>query len=132
MGLTASPTLVAVQSVVGWDRRGVVTGTNMFFRSMGSAIGAALFGAIANVTLSTRFTNPPGPLVGRLPHSVDATSTAFAPHGMAQPSAVAEFIRVSLFQAAHNVFVALLAVAVVATIAVLVIPRRTVPLVFDA
>jgi len=48
LGLTASPTLVAAQSVVGWDRRGVVTGTNMFSRSTGSAVGAAVFGAIAN------------------------------------------------------------------------------------
>ena len=29
LGLTTSPTIVAVQSVVGWDRRGVVTAANM-------------------------------------------------------------------------------------------------------
>ena len=53
MGLSSSPTVVAVQSVVGWERRGVVTGTNMFSRAMGSAIGAAVFGAISNATLGT-------------------------------------------------------------------------------
>ena len=39
-------------------RRGVVTGTNMFARSMGSALGIAVFGAIANATLSQRLGRP--------------------------------------------------------------------------
>ena len=51
MGITAAPTLLAAQTAVGWQRRGVVTGTNMFFRSMGSAIGVAVFGAVVNATL---------------------------------------------------------------------------------
>ena len=51
MGLVASPTLIAAQSSVGWDERGVVTANNLFFRSIGSAVGVAVFGAIANVTL---------------------------------------------------------------------------------
>src|SRR5215217_5338602 len=37
MGMSASPTLIAAQSSVDWEQRGVVTGTNMFGRSMGSA-----------------------------------------------------------------------------------------------
>ncbi|MGY1844858.1 MDR family MFS transporter [Modestobacter sp. SYSU DS0875] len=53
MGLTAAPTLIAAQSAVGWQQRGVVTGTNMFFRSMGSALGVAAFGAVVNGTLGT-------------------------------------------------------------------------------
>ncbi|MCW2554729.1 MAG: transporter, partial [Mycobacterium sp.] len=31
-----------------WEERGVVTGNNMFARSLGSAVGVAIFGAIAN------------------------------------------------------------------------------------
>jgi EmrB/QacA subfamily drug resistance transporter len=50
-GFVASPTLIAAQATVGWSQRGVVTGTNMFGRSIGSAVGVALFGAIANATL---------------------------------------------------------------------------------
>ncbi len=48
LGLVAVPSLVAAQSSVDWSERGVVTGTNMFARSMGSSLGAAVFGAIAN------------------------------------------------------------------------------------
>jgi EmrB/QacA subfamily drug resistance transporter len=48
LGLVATPTLIAAQSSVEWNERGVVTGTNLFARSIGSAIGVAVFGAIAN------------------------------------------------------------------------------------
>jgi EmrB/QacA subfamily drug resistance transporter len=51
MGFVAAPTLIAAQSAVDWRERGVVTGLNMFFRSAGSAIGVAVFGAIANATI---------------------------------------------------------------------------------
>jgi EmrB/QacA subfamily drug resistance transporter len=51
MGLTASPTLIAAQSSVGWSERGVVTAGNLFLRSLGSAVGVAVFGAIANATV---------------------------------------------------------------------------------
>ncbi|KQO61178.1 MFS transporter [Curtobacterium sp. Leaf261] len=48
MGLTAVPTLIAAQASAGNNERGAVTGTNMFARSMGSAIGVAVFGAVVN------------------------------------------------------------------------------------
>lgn len=48
MGLLAVPTLIAAQASVEWNERGVVTGTNMFARSIGSAVGVAIFGAVAN------------------------------------------------------------------------------------
>ncbi len=51
MGFTAAPTLIAAQSAVQWQERGVVTGLNMFFRSAGSAVGVAVFGAVVNATL---------------------------------------------------------------------------------
>jgi EmrB/QacA subfamily drug resistance transporter len=48
MGLIATPTLIAAQSSVAWNERGVVTGSNLFARSIGSSVGVAVFGAIAN------------------------------------------------------------------------------------
>ncbi|WP_442853157.1 MFS transporter [Arthrobacter sp. 9MFCol3.1] len=48
LGLVATPTLIAAQTSVEWNERGVVTGTNLFARSIGSSIGVAVFGAIAN------------------------------------------------------------------------------------
>lgn len=48
LGLLATPTLISAQSSVPWAERGVVTSTNMFARSIGSALGVAVFGAVAN------------------------------------------------------------------------------------
>jgi MFS family permease len=59
MGLVSPPTLVAAQSSVGWSERGVVTGANLFARSLGSAVGVAVFGAIANAVIGAgRHTDP--------------------------------------------------------------------------
>ena len=131
MGLVSSPTLVAVQSLVGWDRRGVVTGTNVFCRSLGSAIGVAVLGAIANATLSERFANPPAAIAGELPRSVDAASLVLTSSGDAPQSAAAAFVRAALFDATHHVFLGLVVVAVLLVGALLLMPTRTEPLVFD-
>ncbi|MBT8161285.1 MULTISPECIES: MFS transporter [Arthrobacter] len=48
LGLVATPSLIAAQSSVEWNERGVVTGTNLFARSIGSSLGVAVFGAVAN------------------------------------------------------------------------------------
>ena len=48
LGLVATPSLIAAQASVSWHERGVATGTNMFARSIGSAVGAAVLGAVAN------------------------------------------------------------------------------------
>ena len=98
MGLVNAPVLVAVQSVVGWDRRGVVTSTNLFNRSIGSAVGVAVFGAIANATLNGR------------PASISA-SAAGRDGG-------------ALFDAAHHVFIAVVLVGVLLTVAVALVPRH--------
>ena len=54
LGYVASPSIVAIQSAVAWQRRGVATGVNMFSRSVGSAVGVAIFGAIANAGVAAR------------------------------------------------------------------------------
>jgi MFS family permease len=48
LGWTAAPSLVAAQASVDWNERGLVTGTNMLARSVGSAVGVAIYGAIVN------------------------------------------------------------------------------------
>lgn len=53
MGWVTAPTLIAAQSSVGWSERGVVTSTNLFARSIGSAVGVAVFGAVVNGVAGT-------------------------------------------------------------------------------
>ncbi|MEX0426040.1 MDR family MFS transporter [Nocardioides sp. DS6] len=53
-GFVVSPGVVAAQSSVAWQSRGVATGANMFARSVGSAVGVAIFGAVANGVVAGR------------------------------------------------------------------------------
>ena len=50
MGWVAAPAIVVAQMSVPWNRRGVATANNMFSRSVGSAVGVAVFGAMVNAT----------------------------------------------------------------------------------
>jgi EmrB/QacA subfamily drug resistance transporter len=93
MGFTAAPTLIAAQSAVQWQQRGVVTATNIFFRSVGSAVGVAVFGAIVN-------------------HAVGASSLD---GGDVPPGALTTGV--------HAVFLATTVVAVLMLVAVLLMPR---------
>ncbi|TCJ97288.1 MDR family MFS transporter [Nocardia alba] len=66
MGLVASPTLIAAQASAEWHERGVVTSANMFARSLGSAVGVAVFGAIVNAGIH----DPDHPAPGELAHGI--------------------------------------------------------------
>lgn len=70
LGLVATPSLIAAQTSVEWNERGVVTGTNLFARSIGSSIGVAVFGAIANAVYAN------GPSGGPDPQTTVSASTA--------------------------------------------------------
>lgn len=96
LGLTSTPVLVGLQAAVGWGQRGVVTASNGFFRTVGSAIGAALFGAIANAVLATH-----APLTHGLPTNVPG-----------------------LYSAVHAVFLGLLVIAVLTVAAVAIMPPQ--------
>lgn len=67
LGWTAAPSLIAAQSSVGWSERGLVTGANMLSRSVGSAVGVAVLGTIANNLIAA----------GGGPQSAAGVTTAF-------------------------------------------------------
>ena len=129
LGLLSVPTLVASQSVVGWDRRGVVTATNMFARNIGAAVGAAVFGAVVNATLANRLADPPAAVADRIPRA-DGVERILLGAEQA-PAAVAEFLRGALYDAVHNVFIGVPIVAALAFAALALMPRHTEPLRFD-
>jgi len=101
MGWIASPTLIAAQSAAEWQVRGVVTGTNMFARSMGSAVGVAVFGAIANAVL-----------IG---------ASGAGGHGSISLEGINPLV---LFDALHRVFLGSAVVAVAMLIGVALMPRK--------
>ncbi len=53
MGFTTTSFIVSIQSTVQWEQRGIATASNMFMRTLGSTIGAALLGGILNSRLLT-------------------------------------------------------------------------------
>lgn len=101
MGWIASPTLIAAQSAAEWQVRGVVTGTNMFARSMGSAVGIAAFGAVANAALAG---------------GADAGG-----HGSISLDGVDPL---QLFDALHRVFFGAAVVALVMLLGIALMPRK--------
>ncbi len=46
LGFTATALLIAIQTSVGWELRGVVTASNMFFRTIGGALGVGAMGGV--------------------------------------------------------------------------------------
>ncbi len=52
LGLLATTFVVAIQTSVPWNQRGVATASNMLMRILGSALGAALFGGVLNFQMA--------------------------------------------------------------------------------
>ncbi|MCP3026288.1 MDR family MFS transporter [Halobacillus sp. A5] len=48
MGLSTTSFIVSIQNSVEWRSRGIATASNMFMRTLGSAVGAAVLGGILN------------------------------------------------------------------------------------
>ncbi|WP_441870853.1 MFS transporter [Pseudarthrobacter sp. TAF60_1] len=94
LGLVATPSLIAAQSSVDWNERGVVTGTNLFARSIGSSIGVAVFGAVANAI----YAGTPGGNTD--PHTVVSASGAVFLAVLA--AAVLTVVAVVAMPATHN------------------------------
>jgi EmrB/QacA subfamily drug resistance transporter len=46
LGFTATSLLIAVQTSVGWELRGVATASHMFFRTIGGVLGVGLMGGV--------------------------------------------------------------------------------------
>ncbi|HEU5209921.1 MAG TPA: MDR family MFS transporter [Longimicrobiales bacterium] len=52
LGFMSTPFMVSVQTAVPWERRGVATSSQQFFRTIGGAISVAALGALLNANLA--------------------------------------------------------------------------------
>lgn len=121
-GLMSTPLLVGAQSVVGWQKRGVVTGTNFFGRYLGQSLGAALFGTIFNHTLAGQLANAPASLRALLPKDVNTVLEALQHHAASGP--VADYLRHALYVGTHRVYAGAVFVALLTLVIVALTPRR--------
>ncbi len=53
LGLASTPLIVLVQSVVGWERRGVATAAQQFFRSIGGTVWVSVQGAVLSAAAAS-------------------------------------------------------------------------------
>jgi len=115
--------VVGPQSTVGWNQRGVVTGSVMFCRYLGQSLGAAVFGAIFNGSINARLRAAPASLRAHLPDSASGVSATIG-HTASLGPAVG-YLRAAISAATHDVYTGL-AIAAAATIAVIavVVPRH--------
>ncbi|HEX5314236.1 MAG TPA: MDR family MFS transporter [Gammaproteobacteria bacterium] len=121
-GLLSTPLLVGVQSVVGWEERGVVTGTNMFARYLGQSLGAAIFGAIFNAALASQLAAAPAALRSRLPQQVNEVIHAL--HDPALGAAARGFLRHAIYVATHHIYWGIALLSILTLACVLVAPGR--------
>ena len=130
LGLVSTPVLVGLQSLVGWERRGVLTASNMFSRSVGSAVGIALFGSIANSSLAHWLSIAPESIANTMPRSINIASKVLGGGKVSLGPKVASYVRSGLYHATHDVFIGIVAVAIFGLIAIAAIPRHLTPLEF--
>ena len=100
-GFAVAPAVIAAQSAVGWESRAVTTGATMFARTVGSAIGVAVYGALVNASVTDS--------VGHASPDLEHLSPTI------------------LEPAIHTTFVCSAVVAVVLVVVTLLMPRRIEP-----
>ena len=122
-GFMSTPLIVGVQSLIGWNRRGVVTGANLFSRQLGQALGAAIYGSIANAVLLGKLNNAPESLSGQLPKTLNDASAALNSQSNGLNAAAEAYLRDALYQATHDVFMAIAIIAVLTVLVLLATPR---------
>lgn len=130
-GFLSTSLIVGVQSLIDWNRRGVVTGANLFTRQLGQALGAAIYGSIANAVLLTKLHDAPSDLIGQLPKTLNDASDALTSHTANLSTAAESYLRDALYQAMHQVFLTLLIIALASLVIILLTPRRFERLHFD-
>jgi hypothetical protein len=119
----STPLIVGVQSLIGWNRRGVVTGANLFSRQLGQALGAAIYGSIANAVLLGKLNDAPPELAGQLPTTLNDASQALNSSSNGLTAAAEAYLRDALYQATHQVFLAIAIIAVLTVLVLLATPR---------
>jgi MFS family permease len=111
LGLGSTAIVVLIQSIVSWNRRGVVTGANMFTRQLGSTLGVAVYGSLVNASLAKSFRHPPAHLAALIPHNLNAASLVLG--GVPNlPAAVVQYVQHALASGIHHVFLGVFAVAI--------------------
>lgn len=121
-GLVSTPLLIGVQSVVEWERRGVVTGANMFARYLGQSLGAALFGAVFNAAIARHIADAPAVIASEMPASVNDTIATL--HSSAVSDEAHAYLQEAISLATRDQFIGMALFAVLIIAVLFIAPRR--------
>lgn len=108
LGFSSNAFLLGAQNSVGWERRGVVTASIQFTRTMGGTVGIALLGAVLNARLVTTL---------RAAGTADVNAVLNPSVRNALPVAVLHIVQNGLAAGLHQIYL-LLAVAALGGFAV--------------
>ncbi|WP_404470250.1 MDR family MFS transporter [Sutcliffiella horikoshii] len=121
MGFSTTAFIVSLQSTVPWQKRGVATASNMFMRTLGSTIGAALLGGILNSRIQEHLREN-----GALDQfSLDSTTLLLNEE---QRNQLSESMRVllqdGLTSALQTVYLVVAGFAVISFLLILLLPKK--------
>jgi EmrB/QacA subfamily drug resistance transporter len=103
LGFLGTTFVVAIQTSVEWNQRGVATATNMLMRILGNALGAALFGGVLNWRM-TSYLRRSG-LEGQVSiDSIQELRGDAAPRAARLGAPVLQALRAGLAESLHLVF----------------------------
>ncbi|WP_404452441.1 MDR family MFS transporter [Virgibacillus necropolis] len=120
MGLTSTSFIVAIQSTVSWERRGIATAANMFMRSLGSAIGAALLGGLLNSQIKAYILSEG--LENKV--SVDTANQLLTPKQEGLSEQVKSVLQDGLTSGLHYVYTGLLILAIITLVLITFLPKK--------
>lgn len=113
MGLANTALLLAVQTSVSWQRRGVATASTMFFRTIGGALAVGALGGLVAASLASQPGVPPG-----------AADALLGPeHGKSLPAELLRGLSTALASGLHTSFVVIAGLALLAMVTGLLFPR---------
>ncbi len=121
-GLLSTPSIVGVQSMVGWEKRGVVTGLNIFCRNLGQSLGAAIYGAIFNNSFEMQMKNAPPEFAES---AVNILKVIKSPNIL---EAKKTFLEKTFSISTSHIYVGLTFFALLAFLAIYIVPRKSEPI----
>ncbi|WP_082234338.1 MDR family MFS transporter [Halobacillus massiliensis] len=120
MGFSSTSFIVSIQQSVDWKIRGIATATNMFMRTLGSAVGAALFGGILNNRIQAKLED--ADMDGD--YSVDSINLLLNEQTRNQLSSRAmDIFKDGLTIGLHSVYIGLLLLSVISLLLILRLPK---------
>lgn len=120
-GFISTSSLVGVQSMVNWERRGVATSSIVFTRNLGQSLGAAIFGAIFNYS----FAHQTYPVKSELPLESKEILNIIQDPILTEPLKL--FLQKSLSISIHHVYYALVLFGILTLFFIFRLPERGKP-----